>query len=151
MLHILGMGACHPDTVVDNKFLEDLDVGTNAQWIEEKIGVITRVTTLTLDYIKTTRNEDPRMAVDVASMSPEDMGVKAAEIALKKAGITAQQVGMIIVNCCTPRQTVPSEAARIAERLDCPGVAFDVFISIFCATTRKVNFLNLFSASQLLL
>lgn len=127
MLHILGMGACHPDTVIDNKFLEDLDIGTNAQWIEEKIGVITRVTTLTLDYIKTTRNQDPRMALDVASMTSEDMGFKAAENALKHAGITAQQVGMVIVNCCTPGKGAPSEAVRIAQRLDCPGVPFDVY------------------------
>lgn len=127
MLNILGMGAYNPDTVIDNKFLEDLDVGTNAQWIEEKIGIKTRVTTLTLDYIKTTRNQDPRMALDIASLSPTDMGVRAAEIALAKAGITPQQVGMVVVNCCTPRETVPSEATRIAERLNCPGIAFDVY------------------------
>lgn len=127
MMHILGMGACHPNTVIDNKFLEDLDIGTNAQWIEEKIGVITRVTTLPIDYIKTTRNQDPMMAREVASMSPTDMGVAAAEAALRHAGITARQVGMIIVNCCTPRDTMPGEAVRIADRLDCPAVAFDVY------------------------
>jgi 3-oxoacyl-[acyl-carrier-protein] synthase-3 len=121
------MGASHPDTVIDNKFLEDLDIGTNAQWIEEKIGVITRVTTLPIDYIKSTRNQDPMMGREVASMSPTDMGVKAAEEALRNAGISARQVGMVIVNCCTPRDTMPGEAARIAERLDCPGVAFDVY------------------------
>ena len=148
MLHILSMGACHPDTVVDNKFLEDLDIGTNAQWIEEKIGVLTRVTTLTLDYIKTTRNQDPRMAHEVASMNPEDMGVKAAEDALKKAGITAQQVGMIIVNCCTPRKTVPSEAVRIAERLGCPGKAFDVYTA--CpAFALHIDFLRNYQEQKL--
>lgn len=148
MLHILGMGASHPDTVIDNKFLEDLDIGTNVQWIEDKIGVITRVTTLSLDYIKTTRNEDPRAALDIASMSAEDMGVKAAEIALKKVGISAQQVGMIIVNCCTPRQTAPSEAARIAARLDCPGVAFDVYTA--CpAFALHIDFLRNYQETKL--
>lgn len=141
MLHIVGMGTCHPTTVVDNKFLEDLDIGTNAQWIEEKIGVLTRVTTLPLDYIKTTRNQDPRMAYEVASMSPTDMGYKAAQAALKNAGITASQVGMVIVNCCTPRETIPGEAVRIAQRLECPAVAFDVY-SACPAFALHVDFLR---------
>jgi 3-oxoacyl-[acyl-carrier-protein] synthase-3 len=148
MLHILGMGTCHPDTVVDNKFLEDLDVGTNAQWIEEKIGIKTRVTTLSLDYIKATRNQDPRMAIEVASMSATDLGTKAAEAALKKVGIKAEQVGMIIVNCCTPRDTMPGEAVRIAERLNCPGVAFDVYTA--CpAFALHIDFLRNYNESAL--
>jgi 3-oxoacyl-[acyl-carrier-protein] synthase-3 len=148
MLHILGMGACHPSTVVDNQFLEALDVGTNAQWIEEKIGIKTRVTTLSLDYIKTTRNQDPRMAHEAASMTATDLGVKAAELALKKTGITAQQVGMVIVNCCTPRDTIPGEAVRIAERLGCPGLAFDVYTA--CpAFALHIDFLRNYNESKL--
>lgn len=127
MLHILGMGACHPKNSIDNHFLEALDIGTNAQWIEEKIGILSRVTTLPADYIKTTRNQDPRMALEVASMSATDLGVQAAEEALKKTGITIADVGMIVVNCCSPRQTLPGEAVRIAERLGASCPAFDVY------------------------
>ena len=127
MLHILGMGVSHPTTSIDNHFLEALDVGTNAQWIEEKIGILKRVTTLSEEYIKTTRNQDPRMAREVASMSATDLGVEAAKQALASAGISARDVGMVIVNCCTPQDTMPGEAVRIAEQLDCPALAFDVY------------------------
>jgi 3-oxoacyl-[acyl-carrier-protein] synthase-3 len=127
MLHILGMGTCHPTTSIDNHFLEALDIGTNAQWIEEKIGILERVTTLPVDYIKTTRNQDPRVAREVASMTATDLGVQAAQEALAKAGIRPQDVGMLIVNCCSPRQTAPSEAQRIAERLGISASAFDVY------------------------
>lgn len=127
MLNILGMGCAHPTTSLDNKFLEELDVGTNAQWIEEKIGVLTRVTTLPIDYIRTTRNQDPRMAKEVASMNSTDLAVKAAHMALKRAGLNASDIGMIICNCCVPEQTAPSEAQRIARALDINPVAFDVF------------------------
>lgn len=120
------MGTCHAETVITNKFLEDLDVGTNAQWIEEKIGILERVSTLPLEYIRTTRNGDPRVAREIASMSATDMGVKAAQAALERVGITADQVGMVIVNSCAPLCTVPGEAVRIAERLGCTAVAFDV-------------------------
>ncbi len=127
MLHILGMGVSHPTTSIDNHFLEALDVGTNAQWIEEKIGILKRVTTLSEEYIKTTRNQDPRMAREVASMSATDLGVEAAKQALVSAGISARDVGMVIVNCCTPQDTMPGEAVRIAEQLDCSAIAFDVY------------------------
>lgn len=127
MLNILGMGCAHPTTVLDNKFLEDLDVGTNAKWIEDKIGVLTRVTTLPIDYIKTTRNQDLRMAKEVASMSSTDLGVKAAHMALQRAGLQPSDVGMIICNCCVPNFSAPSEAQRIARALDIDPVAFDVF------------------------
>ncbi|MFM1848324.1 MAG: hypothetical protein RL417_1798 [Pseudomonadota bacterium] len=127
MLHILGMGYCHPSTVIDNQFLEDLDIGTNAQWIIEKIGIQTRLSTLPLDYIRETRNQDPREALKVASMTPTDMGKKAAEMALAQAGIKPEQVGLIIANCCTPAQTAPSEAQRIGKALDIVCPAFDIF------------------------
>ena len=126
-ISILGMGQAHPSTVIDNQFLEDLDVGTNASWILEKIGIRTRFSTLPLDYIKETRNLDPREAVKVASMSPTQMGVEAAQMAIKNAGIRTEDIGLVIANCCTPCQTTPSEAQRVACELGIKGKAFDVF------------------------
>ena len=148
MLHILGMGVCHPTTSIDNHFLEALDVGTNAKWIEEKICILERVTTLSAEYIKTTRNQDPRMAREVASMNVTDLGVAAAKEALMNTGITAQDVGMVIVNSCSPRETIPGEAVRIAEQLDCPGLAFDVYTA--CpAFALHVDFLRQYQEEAL--
>jgi 3-oxoacyl-[acyl-carrier-protein] synthase III len=148
LLHILGMGVCHPTTSIDNHFLEALDVGTNAKWIEEKIGILERVTTLSAEYIKTTRNQDPRMAREVASMNVTDLGVAAAKEALMNTGITAQDVGMVIVNSCSPRETIPGEAVRIAEQLDCPGLAFDVYTA--CpAFALHVDFLRQYQEEAL--
>ena len=148
MLHILGMGYFHPDIVIDNEFIESLDLGTSTEWILEKIGVITRVTTLPLDYIRTTRNQDPREAPKVAIMTPTHMGTKAAEMALDRAGITAQQVGMVICDCCTPLQLAPAEAQRIAKDLGICVPAFDVFTA--CpAFALHVDFLNSFRQEKL--
>ena len=116
-LYLLSMGTARPSTVITNAFLESLDVGTSAQWIEEKIGIKERVTTLPLDYIAATRNVDPREALRIASASPTDLGKLAAERALAAAGISASDVGMIVCNTCTPRSLVPSEAVKIARAL----------------------------------
>ena len=140
-LSILGMGFDHPSGIIDNKFLENLDVGTNEQWILEKIGIVTRRTTLPLDYIRTTRNLDPREAVKVASDTPTEMGARASLMALQRAGVKPEQIGMIICNCCTPNQLAPAESPRIAKALQIKCKAFDVFTA--CpAFALHIDFLN---------
>lgn len=148
MLHILGMGYFHPTVQIDNQFLEDLDVGTNAQWIMEKIGIRTRLTTLPLDYIRETRNQDPREAVAVASATPTDMGIKAAQMALNVAGLKPEQIGLVICNCCTPTQAAPAEAQRIAKGLGIVATAYDVFTA--CpAFALHIDFLNSFKEEKM--
>ena len=49
------MGHFHPENIISNKFLEDLDIGTNNDWIVERVGIENRHTVLPLDYI--TRNK----------------------------------------------------------------------------------------------
>lgn len=147
-LYILGIGDSHPDTFIDNKFLEDLDIGTSAEWIMDKIGIKTRVTSLPLDYIKETRNQDPRLALEAASMTPTDMGVKAAKKALKNAGIKAEQIGLLIVNCCTPNLTLPTEAQRIARELGIAPRSYEVF-SACPAFALHMDYINNFSEENL--
>ena len=36
MLYLHGMGHFHPENVISNKFLEDLDIGTSNEWILER-------------------------------------------------------------------------------------------------------------------
>ncbi len=128
MLHILGMGCAHPTTVIDNKFLEDLGTGTTANWIREKIGIEKRLSSLPLDYIRDTKNSDPREAPKVALTTPTALGVEAARIAMQRAGITPDQIGMVICNGCTPYQTTPGESQRIGKELGLKNIkAFDVF------------------------
>ena len=126
MLSILGMGCFHPSTIIDNKFIEDLNIGTNIEWIVDKIGVQTRVSTLPLDYIRDTRNQDPTKARGVASHSPSMLGVEAAERALEVAGISRDKVGLVICNTCTPEETAPSMAQKIASQMGIKAPSYDV-------------------------
>lgn len=148
MLNVLGMGFYHPPISIDNRFIEALNVGTNEQWIVEKIGIITRRSSLPLSYIAETRNQDPRAATRVASIGPTGMGVEAARAALKSAGITASQVGMVICNSCVPDMTAPTVGQQIAAELGIDGKAFDVMTA--CpAFALHVDFLNCFEEDRL--
>lgn len=128
MLHILGMGYHHPDALIDNRFLEDLETGTNAEWIMDKIGIETRRSVLPLDYIRSTRNRDTREARAVAATTPTELAQKAASDAMWRAGIRPEQIGLVICNSCNPNHTAPSEGQRIAEALGAKNaLAYDVF------------------------
>ncbi|MEQ9322036.1 MAG: hypothetical protein RIF41_22900, partial [Polyangiaceae bacterium] len=62
MLHLLGLGHFHPENVLDNTFFESLDIGTTEEWILTRVGIHTRRTVLPLDYLRQTKNADPRAA-----------------------------------------------------------------------------------------
>jgi 3-oxoacyl-[acyl-carrier-protein] synthase-3 len=153
MLSILGMGCAHPSNAIDNKLLEALDVGTNEQWILEKIGIRTRVSTLPSAYVRETRNQDPRQAQSVASAGPTQLGVLAARRALEacKAGagtVRPEDIGLVVVNCCTPIQTAPAESHRIAAELGLRCPAHDLY-SACPAFALHMDFLNNFEEQAL--
>jgi len=95
-LHLLGIGHFHPDTEITNRFLEDLGIGTDDEWIVDRVGIHSRRTVLPLDYIRETRNADPRGAVEAALVSNAVLGSRAAEVAITRAGISRDDVGMVI-------------------------------------------------------
>ena len=62
MLYLHGIGHFHPGNVITNRFLEELGIGTDEAWILERVGIRERRTVLSLDYIRRTKNHDPRAA-----------------------------------------------------------------------------------------
>src|SRR5262249_40276209 len=80
-------------------------------------------TVLPLDYIRQTRNRDPRAAVEAAELDNADTGARAARMALERAGVAPDQIGMVIAGGCTSDYQIPSDAARIAAALGIPAPA----------------------------
>ena len=88
-VHLHGLGHAHPEPEITNRFLESLEIGTDDAWILERVGIRSRRTVLPLDYIRTTRNRDPRAALEAATESNATLGARAARLALERAGIAA--------------------------------------------------------------
>jgi 3-oxoacyl-[acyl-carrier-protein] synthase-3 len=132
-LHALGH--FHPDNVITNGFLEGLDIGTNDAWITERVGIKARHTVLPLDYIKATRNQDPRAAQEAALFSNAETGKLAASMALARAGLCAKDIGLVVAGGCSPDECIPSTASRVGEALGLEVAALDVnaACSSFCA------------------
>lgn len=109
MIHtaITGTGACLPERVVTNEELEKT-VDTTDQWIRERTGILQR-----------------HIAGDEETTA--SMGAQAAREALEAAGLTADDVDMIVLATTTPDRIFPSTACHIQRELgtrECP--AFDV-------------------------
>src|SRR5262249_16639695 len=61
-----------------------------------------------------------------ASRTPTELALEAADEALNRAGVARSDIGLIIADTATPRETTPSEAQRLAKRLDLKVPCYDV-------------------------
>ncbi len=125
-LHLHGLGHFHPPNEITNQFLEDLDIGTNDEWIMDRVGIRSRRTVLPLDYIRTTLNRDTREALKVAEVSNAEAGRRAAEMAIERSGFSKTDIGMVIAGGCAPDTVSPAESCNIANALGLEVPAFDI-------------------------
>ena len=130
MLYLHGLGHFHPENVIDNRFLEELDIGTSDDWILERVGIRERRTSLDLSYIRETRNKDLRAAAEASRYTNAQAGAAAAKQALAQTGIAPADVGLVISGSSAPDHVTPSEAATVAAELGIEAPCFD--------TTRPV-------------
>ena len=104
---IVGLGVAVPPYVLTNADLEEL-VDTNDQWITERTGIKER----------RVAGKDDSTAL---------LGKRAAEQALKVAGIGVDEVDLVMVATATPDYTLPSAACILQLELGMTrGAAMDV-------------------------
>ncbi|GHH98485.1 beta-ketoacyl-ACP synthase III [Neobacillus kokaensis] len=109
---IIGMGRYLPEKVLTNQDLEKI-VDTSDEWIRTRTGI-----------------EERRIAADDVNTS--DMAFIAAQKAIENAGITPEDIDLILVATVTPDSPFPSVSCRIQERLGAKkAAAMDV--SAACA------------------
>lgn len=104
---ITGVGAYMPEKILTNADLEKL-VNTTDEWITSRTGI-----------------KERRLAADDEFTS--DLGAKAAECAMKNAGVTADQIDLIIVATITPDMPFPSTACLVQQKIGAHrAAAFDM-------------------------
>jgi 3-oxoacyl-[acyl-carrier-protein] synthase III len=100
---ITGLGAFVPDRIVTNEELSKL-VETSDEWIVERTGIHER-----------------RIAAPEQALS--DLALPAAREALAEAGISAEDLDLIIVATVTPDMMFPTTSALMADALGAPDAA----------------------------
>jgi 3-oxoacyl-[acyl-carrier-protein] synthase-3 len=104
---VLGTGKYVPERILTNQELETM-VETNDEWIVSRTGIRER-----------------RIAAEGQATS--DLCFEASKVALSNAGITADQLDLIIVATITPDMSFPSTACILQEKLGAKkAAAFDL-------------------------
>ncbi|MCK9230865.1 MAG: ketoacyl-ACP synthase III [Syntrophales bacterium] len=117
MVYIHGIGHFHPENVITNQFLADLDIGCSEEWIMERLGIRERRTILDLDYIRTTKNRDLRQCGEASVHSHGELGALAADMAIERAGIGVEDIGFVVCGSSAPGHLSPAEASCVAAEL----------------------------------
>ena len=125
MLYLHGIGHFHPETVIDNRFLVDLDIGVDEEWILQRVGIRERRTVLDLDYIRKTRNADVRGAQEASHYTNAQTGCRAAHMALSRAKLQPSDIGMVLAGGSAPQYVAPADACIIAAELGIDALSFD--------------------------
>lgn len=104
---IKGTGSYLPEKILTNSDLTKI-VETTSEWIVERTGIHQR-------------------HIAAEHESALTMAEKAARIAMEDAGITPNDIGMIIIATTTPEKMFPSTACLLQQRLGISGCpAFDL-------------------------
>lgn len=108
---IKGTGVYFPDIVITNDDFTKI-VDTSDEWIRTRTGIQSRHMT--------------------AGESTWFMGAQAARTALERAGVTASEIGVILVTTVTPDYVTPSVSCVIQAELGA-GSAFAIDINVACS------------------
>ena len=104
---IIGVGMYAPEKVLTNAELSEM-LSVTEEWIESMSGIRER-------------------HIAAPSQAASDLGAIAAQRALARAGVSPDEVDLIIVSTSTPDMQFPSTACIIQERLGIKNVpAFDL-------------------------
>jgi len=104
---IIGTGSYVPELIYTNEYLETI-VPTNAKWIEDNLGI-----------------KERRIALPEQATS--DLASEAGLKAIDNAGLSPNDIELIIVATATPDRLAPSTAAIVQDKIKAyKAVAFDL-------------------------
>jgi len=104
---VLGTGSYVPDTIYTNQYIETF-LDTSDQWIQDNLGI-----------------KERRIAA--SNQATSDLATIAGLRAIENAGLTKEDIDLIIVATATPDRQAPSTAAFVQHKLQAyNAVAFDI-------------------------
>ena len=119
---IISVGSYQPDNIVTNEELEQ-QVDTSDEWIRSRTGIESR-------------------AIAKPDQATSDLAILAADAAIKKSGITKDEIDLIIVGTCTPDVATPNVGVIIQESLglnSCPAFSVEAACSGFIYALNIAN------------
>lgn len=101
---IVGLGHHVPETVITNEYLSTI-IDTNDEWIVERTGI------------------HERRFIDPSKDTVANMSAKAANMAMKNAGIEAKEIDFIVFATITPDYFFPGSGVLLQRELGLESIA----------------------------
>lgn len=127
--YIHSLGHFHPETVLDNSFFNDLDIGSNADWVEERTGIQARRSVLDKESIRAMQRGEKtlqELRTEGKVMSIATMVEPAWALLRERCPeLNPNTIDTVICGTSIGDFDIPANAAHIAARLGLNCLSFD--------------------------
>ena len=125
--YIHAMGHYHPETSLDNSFFERLDIGSDAQWVEDRTGIRSRRTVMSPEDIIALKEG----RLDLKELFESGQVESIADIAeqswscMKDRYQDSMDPDLVVCGTSIPDYAIPANACTISDRLGLKTASFD--------------------------
>lgn len=130
---ITSMGHYHPKNDISNKFFEELDIGSDTNWVLDRTGIESRRSVLTekeLIELKNDSNFLSQLRKNKALETIAEMGGKSFSVLKERvsSGDTSleDEIDCLICGTSVPDWDIPANAATISANIGVKATSFDV-------------------------
>ncbi len=127
--YIHALGHFHPETLLENSFFEELDIGSDTAWVEERTGIMARRSVLDKDSIRALSRGNTTLAqlrAEGKVLSIANMSVPAwALLRERYPDLKPENIDAVICGTSIPDFDIPANASTIADKLGLHCLAFD--------------------------
>jgi 3-oxoacyl-[acyl-carrier-protein] synthase-3 len=126
---IESIGHFHPSNKIDNSFFTELEIGSDASWIIERVGIESRRSVLTQEQLLALRRGDLKiedLKKDPEFMTIAKMSQHAWQMLKERAVHSTPNPSTIICGTSVPDYDIPANACTIGHAIGIEAASFDV-------------------------
>ena len=125
---ITGLGHFHPPEVIPNEFFNELDIGSDADWVTDRVGIRSRCSVLSRAQLLRMRRGEAtlqQLRDEGGILSIAEMSKNAWQLLETRLG-RRPEVDMVLCGTSVPDFDIPANACTIAAEIGYEVASFDV-------------------------
>lgn len=128
-IRILALGHFHPGNKIPNEFFDRLDIGSDANWVEDRTGIQSRHSVLSekdIEELKSQTTTLRKLRSEGKVMGIAEMAKSAWEVLRPRISDSLPEIDALICGTSIPDFDIPANACTISSVLDLQCPSFDV-------------------------
>lgn len=122
-----SLGHYHPPHRIPNSFFDQLDIGSDAQWVEDRTGIQARHSVMSEEQILGLRSGHlSQETVRSQVQNIKELAARAWDICLRRLNQRLPTIDLVTCGTSVPDFDIPANAATIASAIGVETTAFDI-------------------------